>query len=782
MDDQRRYRHRYAKLSLAAVLGLSWAAGAETGQAASEDERKVTINAENSHSTISEESRQVSTSEADPADAEITKDEAVEKLRTVLPALEEAEVQQIELHRDSGTLSGSGQLEWDVRWEYSEGSSSYGFSGIVNAVTGDVIRASILGPMNEDTKAYYPPDISEEEAAAKAEEVIKTAVPSVDIEQLKREGNTTTPLESLFGDVGYTMNYVPYINGVPASEQAIQVGINGAGEVTSFSNTTSPSAEYPESEPAVTKEEALSTFQDNVNIRLAYYTSPSRAEEEVFLGWGPAPANNPMYIDAAADEFLDRQGKPYEQTDRSFEELNAASTYEPLETGEDGSISESQAVSVVQQQMDKLKDREPEQASLRQQPDRDTSSWQLIWQGQQGTAGAIQTEVDAATGQILTINQFRAGAPQTGSGDGEGVSDEALKEEAVSILSALYPDASEQFKLADSSGSPVSAAQNMNRFMFQRFAGEIPVQNDHITITLNNSGELVEYRRNLTSNLEEKIEGLSDEIGEEAAAGKYSDSINASLSYQSFPVGTHAGSEETETKLVYQKQLSSQSVVSPVVNAQTGNWQSPVPAATGIPEENAPPAKDIQGHESADALQTLVKYNVLTPDAEGSIHPDETLTYGDWLHMAASAVSPRFDRSSYNANERRDVKEISTDSPSYAVVSFADEREWLDSSRDTVDPDSALTREQFVQSMVRILGYDQFATHMTDETPPFNDAQAITDTGSINAALQLNLIDSSRDAFGPEREVTRAQAAEHMINMADLQSSIDQDIDNPRTP
>ncbi|SFM13869.1 S-layer homology domain-containing protein [Salibacterium qingdaonense] len=781
MDGQRRYRHCYAKLSLAAVLGLSWTAGAETSQAAPDDEVEVTINAENNHSNSSEESSQVSTSEVDPADADITKDEAVKKLRTVLPALEEAEVQQVELRRDSGTLSGSGELEWDVRWEYSEGSSSYGFSGIVNAVTGDVIRASILGPMNEDTKAYYPPDISEEEAAAKAEEVIKTAVPSVDIEQLKREGNTTTPLESLFGDVGYTMNYVPYIDGVPASEQAIQVGINGAGEVTSFSNTTSPSAEYPESEPEVTKKEAISTFQDNVNIRLAYYTSPAGAKEEVFLGWGPAPSHNPMYIDAGADEFLNRQGEAYEQTDRSYAELDAASTYEPLETGEDGSISESQAVRVVQEQMDKLQDREPEQASLRQQPDSDTSAWQLIWQMQQGTGGSIQAEVDAATGQILTINQFSARPSQTDSEDGEEISSEALKEEAVSILSALYPDASEEFKLAVSSGLPDSTEQNTNRFTFQRFAGEIPVQNDQITITLNSSGELVEYRRNLTSNLEEKIEGLTDDIGEEAAAEQYSDSINASLSYQSFPVGTNAGSDETETKLVYQKQLSSQSVVNPVVNAQTGNWQSPVPAAAGIPEENAPPAKDIQGHESADALQTLVQYNVLNPDAEGNILPDETLTYGDWLRMAASAVSPRFDRTSYYANEKQDVKEISPDSPYYAVVSFADEREWLDSSRDTVDPDSTLTHEPFVQSMVRILGYDQFATHMTDETPPFNDADAITDTGSINTALQLNLISSSQDTFGPETEVTRAQAAEHMINMADLQSSIDQDIDNRRT-
>ncbi|MGY4691158.1 YcdB/YcdC domain-containing protein [Salibacterium sp. K-3] len=781
MSFQTRRWYRSKMVSLAAVMGLSWTAGAQIGQAAPAEETEVTINAQDSSSGTVEESGDVRSSQADEEEAEITKDEAVEKLRSVIPVLEKADVDQVELRRNSRTAGGGEQLFWEIRWQYSEGSTTYGFPGRVNAITGDVISAGIHGPMiEEESDAYYPPELSEEEAAAKAKDLIEKAVPSVDVSQLKQHDSTGAGSESLFGSVGYSMSFVPSIDGVPATGQSINVDMSGSGEVTNFYNHTRPGQDYPDVEPSLSSEEAAQSFQENLDLRLAYYTNPRSTEDDVFLGWGPDPYNASRYLDATADEFLNNEGEPLEQTDQSYEELDAESTFEPVEAGEDGTISEEQAIAVIQEHVGKVKDREPDRASLQQHPGSgETSVWNLIWQPQDAQSGHIQAEVDAASGEVMTISQFTGMSGETDEGSGSA-SEEELKEQAVSTLAGLYPDASETFKLADAEGITALPGQNGSTFVFQRFAGDIPVQNDTISITMNNNGELMEYRTNLTRNLEEKIEGLSDETGEEAAQEKYSESLSAELAYQSFPLVSNSESDETETKLVYQKELSGSDTSNTIIDAETGEWRAPVSGIGGQSSANTTSPQDIDGHEAEDALQTLVQYQVLTPDEQGRVNPDEAITYGDWLHMAASAVSPDFDRTSYTREEPKAVKGTSPDDTYYDAVAFANEQDWLDSSSDTVDPGAALTKEQFVVSMVRILGYDQFATHMKEETPPFDDAGSITNTGAVNTAVQLDLISSDADTFNPDADVTKAQAAEHMMNMVGLQSSIDQNIGNSR--
>ncbi|WP_026701495.1 YcdB/YcdC domain-containing protein [Salibacterium aidingense] len=781
MEYSTRSWYRPGMISLVTALGLTWAASAEAQENSAAESQQVIISEEGSSVSETGQEDAVSMRQADPEEADISEQEAIEKLQTVLPVLKEAEADQVELRYNSQPSSSGEKLVWSIHWNYQKANTSYGFSSEVDANSGDILHASVHGPLMEEEDAFYPPEISEEEAVEKAKKTIRTAAPSVDMEELELDNSQAYNTQSLFGTVGYSMNFVPYIDGVPVSGEEIRVEMTGAGELTSFQNRLQQN-DYPSAEPEISEKEAVNKFKEDVNLTLSYFTINQGREEKVFLGWKPDENTSSMYLDAVENEYLNSEGELLESGNSGYEELEKEAAFEPITPGENGRISEEQALAAVTEYTDIEENDEPDNVAFRENPNNyEDPVWELRWHPQTPQDGTVQATVNAQSGQILSINQYSPGVnadEEESQEANNGLSKEELKEKAVSYLASLYPDAGDHFKLAKNNTMTYLANNGDSTFEFQRFESDIPVQNDRVYMTLNGEGDITQYRVNITPGLTDKIDGLRDEIGKEAAAAEFDKEIKAKLQFQAFPLTASMGTEEPELRLTYLRQISDQRPVEMVLDAETGEWRSPV--GTSLlqnPQQPERSPEDIEGHEAEDALQTLVEYNVLAPDSEGNIHPNEEITYGNWLQIAGQAVSPDYNRVLSN-QENKAVKNLEPDEEYYKAVRFADEQGWLDEEVEAVDVDSTLTKEQLLSSMIRILGYDQFATHMEEE-PPFDDAASIENKGAVNTALQLGLINND-GSFHPEQEITRAEAAVHMMNLVDIQDSIDQRIQGNR--
>lgn len=725
----------------------------------------------------------------DPAEAKVTQEQAVAKLKALFPVLKDATVSNTQLGSGNSYPMNPDQLVWNIQWEFRTGSTSYGFSSEVDAMTGDLISTYLYSPFVGQTDNFYPPKVSRSDALVKAKSFVSQAAPTLKSSDLQLDENIIMNDSALFGPVQYSFYFNILVNGLPSSSDSVRVTVDGSGNVIQFSKSAS-GLKYPSAKPAVSKEQAEKKFKESFDVAL-YYT-PVYKKNEVdswVLSW--RPQNEGLYpIDAQTGKRVDYEGSDAAAAPVVYEAVPAGKEiFQPVTSGKELTVDE--AVKQVKKVATIPANRKLVWQTLSTNYQNSKQKvWSLAWSDTSeavyaGMPQRTYAEVNATTGEVLQfqIDQYtymaessRQDTPAAPAGS-KKLSQAEAKQQALSLINRLYDQASSSLKLAEHGGSwSVLPNDKGYRFEFLRYFDGIPVSENTIMLTLDLYGKLQSYTNYGAANISKITKQPAPAVTKAEALQKYLNLYTMKLQYNTtggYFSTSSGGYTDPKVRLVYAPALVDTTKPYEALNAQTGNWFTIYDYNLSGQRPAAASAVDIKGHAAEQQLTELLKYGVITPDAEGKVSPDQVITVGDWLNYIAKASTPYYTQ--YSASEEnKAVAGVSPDSAYFGAVNYAVSRSWLD--RDAVvKPEDSLTREQLAVLLASFLKYSKLAVFLNNDTTvsSFSDSAAITNKGAVALVVRLGLLQGENGKFNPQQQVTKAQAAAVIMKLVELQGKTD---------
>jgi len=710
--------------------------------------------------------------------AKFTADEAIAKLREWFPALQKAQA------RGTAFRDPKNKLLLSVQWELRDRNSTTGFESSIDLATGDLVQVYFpTDRFGSGEDAYYPPKYTEEEARKLAEKQIRLWMPSMaGVPFAEPEQGQANPvyLNALFSPIRYGLQFVPLVNGIPAPSDAIQVEMDGKGNVRSVRRMYL-GGEYPDAQPKLTKEQAAQKFADHADVLLQYM--PEYGRDGIvswYLGYVP---KWPMFgrIDAETGEFAPY---PYTIDASEYAAVPAKGNAVALRTGQTP-MTADEAAALVRQALELDDSYVLQDQTMNERRDGQGGKlWSLtLAQTDENRYNSLHVDVDAVTGQIVQANRSISGTdmPSRGTMPNELTWDSA-EAKAMALIQKLYPNAVKELKLIKLSDPQKQGMFHTFQFTFQRFIGDIPVSGNTAVIYMDSQGNLTSYYAGGTRLDEQTALQLKPAIGKDEAIRKLLEHAEVKLQYARFDepdATTYYGITRTAPiKLVYVQSFKNPGSLT-VVDASSGKLH-PLGDSYLIPSEQQQTAEpnDISGHAAEEALNVAVAYGILQPDEEGNVHPDEAITVYEWLQMAGRAVDRNYERNYYGMENRVYFADVKEDSPYAHTVFFATMQGWLDPAPDRkLEAEKSLTRDAFAASLMQIVKYDKLAELLNDRsTSAFKDADQIAHKGAAALAVQLGLIDAQDGLFRPDQPVTRADAAQALIAIAKILGKLDQPV------
>ncbi|MEF2967891.1 S-layer homology domain-containing protein [Paenibacillus sp. M1] len=727
----------------------------------------------------------------DPALAQFSKEQAVEKVKELFPVLKDtASAERVDLGINNTYPQPENQMIWDIQWRYEKDNTVYGFTTQVDAMNGDLINAYLNLPDVAD-QAYYPPKLTREQALEAAKAFISEAAPSISLQDLKEQdvnyfGSTG---ESLFGPVQYGFYFQVMKSGIPTADY-VNVSIDGNGNTVHFSKTLEHYV-YPSAVPSISQSEALKIFADELSLELNYI--PLYKDGELtrwILGYRPAEAAT-YPIDAHTGKRFSYQGEDVVTSPPVYTEVPAtAKRFQPRTV--QAEMTAEEAVALVQATVDFPDGRKLSYSTLNTDySDPGRKVWRLYWEGDgSNSTSAVfpsQTvaEVDARTGEILEFSleqyvqdgQQETPAPPAGA---VKLTPETAKQKAYEFLNLLTPNASRDYRLVEQEGStPYTISGAGYKYTFVRFFNGIPLSNAQVSVSFDLYGRLQNYSVGRNPGIDGIAILPSDaKLSKEEAAQAYLDKYTVELQYSS--TGGHYVDNtyvKQQIRLAYTLKTKDPGEDYKVLNAVSGQW-STVYGNSNTSSTDALPS-DIKGHWAEQELSALIEFGVITPDESGQVKPDAEITVGEWLTMMAASVTRYYKDYGgyYGMEEPKSIAGVEPESLYYDAVKFAAERDWIDRGG-TLNMDAELTREQLAVMLASIVKYDKFAAFLTEDQSlsQFGDKSSIGSKGEVALAVKLGLLKGQNGQFNPKGHVTKAEAAAVIMNLVKLQGRIDQPI------
>ncbi|WP_261807637.1 S-layer homology domain-containing protein [Paenibacillus sp. N3.4] len=779
----KRTLHTLSKSMFITVLGVSVLASsalaAEMGTTTAQHVVSVTESAASTNSI---------SSNLNPADAKISKDLAVERTKKLFPALKEATVQSVDFG-DPNTYPPRNEKVWTIQWEFKTENGSSGFSSRVDAMNGDLLQMYVPSLNDPRSITHFPPKVSREEAQKLAKDFILQAAPSITSYSLQMNDDDTQfkGQTSLFGPVQYNFNYNIQINGVKLNNGGVQVTVDGEGNVIQFYKAPQYSS-YPSTEPKITLEQATTFAKKHQEAELQYI--PIRKGGGKVQSWwlGYVPSLHP--IDAQTGQFVTQgmsssnQGPIYvavPKKDKVFTPITA-----------DGELTAEQAAQIVEQAFPLLKDKKLQQKSLNDGWSADNHKvWSINWGNEELRMGmgpfgsSNRATVDAQTGIIVQYSTdiFGPYPPAAKPVSNEPViSKEAALQKAEELINLIYPNASEVLKRMETNNSEDDSSNPLQNysFSFQRFYKGLLVNGDNVNITLDLQGNVTNYYGNRTTLDDQVMGALKLNLSKEQALSQIWESTKLELELNSLGGYTINNTyEQPIAKLVYNQIFKTGSLNFKALDATDGTWKLLWSDQTTTPQTSVKPT-DITDHWAQKDLETMVQYQVLTTDDSGKLNPNQTIKYGDWLTMMATALTPQY-KNYYNGN-RNDkplFADITETSPYFDAVRTFVQQKWLEAEvNGHLNADQELTRETLASSLVHIVKYNKLASLFapTAKDLPFTDSDLIKNKSDVALAVKLGLMEGSDGAFNPSAKVTKAEAAVIIMRLVHLQGKLDQTI------
>ncbi|WP_170308029.1 YcdB/YcdC domain-containing protein [Paenibacillus dakarensis] len=713
-----------------------------------------------------------------PAGAKISGKQAEETIKRLFPLLRKATVSSVELSEQNNY--GKGLKVWEVMFSFQRGNASSGFSGSVNAVTGEVVSVHIPRDLLTALGEGNGPSLSREDASKKAQEWIKQNMKNINVNDLN-ENPMYMGGGALFSPPTYDFYYNVSVNGVQFDGNTISLSIDDQGRIFSFNRNQTQNAAISTT-AKISAAEAMKIYEKSFAAELSYIPSTQygRSTGPYFLGYVPKTGSN-LSIDANTGKMLDMMGEPAKADQYKPVEIPAGKegftpSPKPLASGEE-------AVQWVESHITiPAKYKVSSKRLGKRWNDKDSSVWSISYRNNDNTpfGRELAVEVDAKTGQIYEYNKYfyryESGPDKDKEPGAKNISKQEAEQMAFTTVSKLVPDAAKEWKLTSITEPGKSESYPNYQFSFTRYAGGIPIMGDHISLMIGTDGQLNRFSSYYAAKISELPLNTKPVVTEEEAKAAFLKDTELKLKVAQYGGYISVdGSPELQSKLVYapsRKDAGSWYDISLPLDAVTGKWRNTLPAE--YLNIAAGQAQDTKGHKSEAALDKMVQSRVLVPDADQKVFPDQEITTGDWYLYVARALNPSVEQQEgYNTAAYGSLK---PEDKYYNAIQALVAQNWL-----PYDPEASfsterkLSRDELAFMLTRILKYEKLALSFTkdDQVPGVSDSDKIVNKGAAIITMKLGLIQPVDGKYMPQQIVTRAEAADVLLRLSKLAGKSD---------
>lgn len=715
---------------------------------------------------------------------------AVDSVLKLFPMLAQAKVQDV-TKGDKNAYPDRYPTSWRIDWMHATGNSTHSFNSIVDSKTYEVIQTSLsFYPELTEDISYYPPQLNEEQALNKAWSIMAEAMPSVKIEDMRHvPDHSYLAPQPLFGQTMYTFIFKLKVNGIESDQDQVTVRIDGNGQLYEFYRGGG-TGDYPSvSKIKITEEQALKRLTSQLSFEPQYMPVQGNRNNTVYkLAYIPVSGYAPLNA-ITGEEVM----QPWGGVDKkeSMKPFSAPKGIKPFQASKTPIGDADAALAAIERHFKVPSDYHVTNRSLNpdwNNPEREV--WALDWIKLPTTGPWMDNysaRVDAKTGQILEFGQQRYGGIQIEDANGsvDAAAYKKAQQKAVETVYALLPDAEHTVRLIQTPEKDRKPSKDGTMTIrFAQYVNEHPVSGGNVSVVVNKDGSILQYFSNIVP--VEKLAKLpqSPSITPEQAKRAWLDGMNLQLQYRTEGgYLTYEGEVPLVTYLVYQFKAKDDSSQEYLVDAVTGQLFSAWVNDREVKVHTGETPIDIKGHAVEAELLALWKHGVISQDQDNRIHPNQKLTYGDFLQMLVYGFRPELASSSSvsGINSTLPFSDIEESSSYYAAVKWAYDSKWLSGSKDAskrLNLERTMTREEAAQLLVKLVHYDKLAVYMQNDKQvlSLSDQGQITAKGEVAVALNLGLMEAKSGAFDPKGVVTRADAAKIMIALAKLQGRTDQNI------
>lgn len=712
-------------------------------------------------------------SAANEINVKISKDEAK---RIALEQLKKYFGIEIDEKKYQGSIQLSPYYEvenayvWQLNWSLNNTTVYTNISMEIDSSTGKLLNF-IKNESIRNQEQITVASITLEQARKVAEEFLKKICPDEYSRTKLNESNRET-INLSMGRPNYSFNYIREVNGIKYSGNYLIVRINGAdSSISSYQFRWDYDAGFPAAENLIDQEKALGLFKDGIEMKLNYIPVRNKtvryiAPIGVKLSYVPNIENG-LFLDAKSGEFINYDGEKaavLEVRDITEEQksrlLSNKSQYSGA-PGEMGSEAAEAAINGLAKEFFGAEYRTvnlnySENGALSPEEGRKAWSAEVMEDKPEAYETKGNISIDSSTGEVLNISRYMY-EDWYGKEYERKLTWEQAYDKAVEMLAEYFPHKAGEIKTEQVYRENLTQVNGrmlpdrMVSFIFPRMVNGIQYASDSISITVDTkTGEINDmyYRWDKTLSFP-GVEGVMDKAeAEKIFFGGY----DVKPIYHKYMKKAEDGKYAAGYRIVYTLELKDDDA-SRSIDAFTGKF---LDSYGTVNTQKIDFSEIIKGHPSEKELSILAFQGIIDT---GSFEPDREITYMEIIKLLVNAKGYR----PYNTRNTEELlfKNINKSAESYPYLIEAVRYGILENKPEELKLDTKVTREQMLELMIKLLGYEKLAKAKDIFVLDYKDLKEIDSgrTGYIAIAKGLGVIDESAEFFKPKENVKLEEAA-----------------------
>ncbi len=685
------------------------------------------------------------------AQSTFSKADLIKKFRSLFPDF--ASVKESEFTMHSGTYyPEDGITRYNLSFTQTIDGKRYHGNVSFYGSNLEIEHFSYSPPTTADS--LFPAKYSKEEAQQKAVDFVKKFFKNENY-QLNANQYNYYPARILTEPIYYSFSFSKTENGIPLSDQQVDVSILGNGDVTSLSRYPAKVEKhtFDSVKNVKDKNSILKGWKDNLSVELQYQIDYDyrTGNPKVNLVYQP----NPYLVGNHALDGKWYDGQEFLTTYPKGKKLEKI--VEKALPAKQKGITVEQAKKIAEKMLkpnsDKVTFHIQSVDEIENYNGRNVISISYSYDtknGRYGYGGSF--EIDKQTGELVS---YSSGLPHILQELGEKVEvkkpiteKEALTK-AMAYLKEWTPSILHDFAkpLEDPSHDEQSGTYHFN---FPRVVNGIKVSGDQISVSISADGKLSSlYTSHQQISDWPSIKGV---IPAKEAKEIYMKSLDVKLVYMK-----QYNSEKKHYNLLYTPTYNNNSYNT--LNALTGKW---------ISYNGDESITQVTHSWAEEELNYLISTGALEVKDAKKFNGDAAVSRGEALKMMINSLTYIYGGYYGEENPNQAFQNINSKHPLYQVVQRAVETGIISADSKTFDVDGKVTREELAAWSIKAMGLDAAAKNSKIYKNDFTDAANIKPeyAGYVALADSLGLLSAENGKFNPTKEVTYAEIAVSTIKLA----------------
>lgn len=619
-------------------------------------------------------------------------------------------------------------------------------------------------PVNK-ADSLFPPKVSRDDAQIIADEFLSKLSISDEYKFSRNNIYRNRTNQTLTEPIRYDFSYEKYKNGVPISDQNVNIAVLGNGELISFNGPykyyQNRNFVYEDANKAKATEDVLSQIKENFSVDLQYLVDfdYNTKETNVRLAYLPFPSVNGVH--AITGDWMVRNN--FVDTVPNSRALSML-VEEPLQPKYSSfSIDDAKALAESLLNVDNVEgvklNIEGIDERTNHQGKEVISVNYMYFMGNSGTG--TNFEIDRNTGAILQFHDLKEQILKDYGKEQEPTKelsyDDALKL-AVEYAKEYAPSYLHHFSYPT---VETTLGDNGYNFLFPRVKNGLIVSNQGLNVGISSNGSLNSFRVNLFEI--DQWPSKENAVSEEEVIKEYLNNLKIELRYLN---NNYWETKSNQYNLVYMLKYHEDHQF---IDAVTGDWDG----FYNRQEEEKPVVSD---HWAEEELNFMISAGIIKVNDDIVFNPDAATTKGEAIAVLIKSLTRSYDYQYGREGQLpASFANIQADHRLYQVVEKAVHLGILDKDNKNFAIDEPLTRQELSVWYIRALGLEEAAKHSDIYKINFKDASLVKEDNKGYVALMnaLGVLTTSNNLFRPDQEVTFGQLAVSSFRLAKLAANDD---------